>query len=90
MEITDVVLICKVLSDETRLKIVQLLMKQTLCACDLLAYFHCTQPTLSYHMKQLTQVNLVLAKKEGQWMKYSLNKEVYGLFQKFIVEVGGE
>lgn len=75
MGIEDAVLVLKVLGDETRLKIVSLLLKETMCACELLEYFQCTQPTLSYHMKQLMQVNLVTSKKEGKWMKYSIQSQ---------------
>lgn len=72
----DYALIFKALSDETRLKIIELLNADELCACNLLDQFQITQPTLSYHMKILTACNLVLARKEGSWMRYKLNSEI--------------
>ncbi|MFZ2861339.1 MAG: metalloregulator ArsR/SmtB family transcription factor, partial [Trichococcus flocculiformis] len=39
----------KVLSDETRLEIMDLLSEGEMCACALLDQFSITQPTLSYH-----------------------------------------
>lgn len=80
--------ILKVLGDETRLCIVSLLYQQPLCACDLLEHFHITQPTLSYHMKQLTTIGLVMANKEGQWVKYTLNKERYAQVHDFFTMIG--
>ncbi|MGL4345666.1 MAG: ArsR/SmtB family transcription factor [Cellulosilyticaceae bacterium] len=63
----------KVLADETRLRIIDRLSREELCACHLLEEFHITQPTLSYHMKLLTGCGLVEARKEGIWMRYKLN-----------------
>lgn len=68
-------LIFKALSDETRLKIFQMLSDTKLCACKILEEFDITQPTLSYHMKILTKSGLVIGVRDGSWMKYSLNKE---------------
>ena len=63
----------KALSDETRLKIINMLSCGEMCACDILEFFNITQPTLSYHMKILTDCEIVNARKDGSWMKYSLN-----------------
>ncbi|MDI2882344.1 metalloregulator ArsR/SmtB family transcription factor [Clostridioides difficile] len=65
-------LLFKALSDETRLKILNMLSGCELCACNILDEVNITQPTLSYHMKILSECNLVNARKEGSWMKYTL------------------
>lgn len=65
----------KALSDETRLKIVAMLGHGELCACKILESFSITQPTLSYHMKILTESGLVSGCREGAWTHYTLNKE---------------
>lgn len=70
---TDFALLFKALSDETRLKIVDMLSCGTLCACDILKKFQITQPTLSYHMKILTACGIVHANRVGAWMHYTLN-----------------
>ncbi len=66
----------KALSDETRLKIVDLLSCEELCACKILERFSITQPTLSYHMKILTECGIVLGKRDGAWMHYRINKDM--------------
>ena len=68
----------KALSDETRLKILTMLKKGKTCACKILEEFRFTQPTLSYHMKQLTDSGLVDAEKDGKWVYYSANKIILG------------
>lgn len=41
------------------------------------------KPTLSYHMKVLTECGLVIGRREGSWMKYSVNKEKVELVKKY-------
>ena len=65
----------KALGDETRLKVMDMLSKRELCACELLEKFNITQPTLSYHMKMLVKCELVNARKECPWTHYSINEK---------------
>jgi ArsR family transcriptional regulator, arsenate/arsenite/antimonite-responsive transcriptional repressor len=67
-------LFLKALSDETRVKIFDMLSDGELCACKILEDFNITQPTLSYHMKILCDSGLVNSRRDGVWMKYSINK----------------
>ncbi|MFA5474718.1 MAG: metalloregulator ArsR/SmtB family transcription factor [Acholeplasmataceae bacterium] len=68
-------LIFKALSDETRLKIIDMLSCGELCACDILDCVDISQSTLSYHMKVLTEAKLVDGRKDGSWVRYSLNEK---------------
>ena len=67
------VLIFKALADETRLKIVEMVAGGELCACKILEQFDITQPTLSYHMKILCDSGLVDGRRDGAWMRYTIN-----------------
>ena len=71
----DYALLFKALSDETRLRIIDMLSCGELCACDILKSFNITQPTLSYHMKMLTECGIINGVREGAWMHYTLNHE---------------
>lgn len=77
-------LLMKALADETRIRIFDMLSKGELCACNILEEFRITQPTLSYHMKIMCDSGLVNCRREGVWMKYSINsdklKEIIALF----------
>lgn len=65
----------KAMSDETRLKIIDMLSCGEMCACDILEEFSISQSTLSYHMKTLAESGLVNAVRDGAWMRYTLDKE---------------
>ena len=80
MNESEIAVICKALGDENRVQIVKMLTDGELCACRILEAFNITQPTLSHHMKILTDCNLVNSRKEGKWTYYSINSETFLAF----------
>ena len=66
-------LFMKALSDETRIKIFDMLSHGELCACNILEEFNITQPTLSYHMRILSESGLVVGRRDVVWIRYSIN-----------------
>ena len=90
MDTMDVVKIGKALSDENRVKILQMLTDGERCGCKLLEAFEITQPTLSHHMKILCDSRLVDARKDGKWSHYSVNRDVIREFGNYISDMGGE
>ncbi|MGD9676768.1 MAG: ArsR/SmtB family transcription factor [Vulcanibacillus sp.] len=83
----DYVIVFKALADETRLKIIDMLSHNELCACKILEKFNITQPTLSYHMKILTESELVIGVRDGAWMRYSLNQVKKKDLESFLMKV---
>lgn len=69
--------ILKVLCDETRLHILQMLSKQEMNGCEINRAFDCTQPTISYHMKLLVDSGMVHCRKEGCCSYYSVNEKIW-------------
>lgn len=69
-------LLFKVLSDENRLKIIELLIKGETCGCTLVDKLPISQPTLSYHLKMLSDHGITRSVKEGNRTNHFVNKEV--------------
>ena len=69
--------IFKALSDENRLKILELLKEKPHNASELLDKMDFGQSTLSHHMKILLNAEVVQSRKSGKWMIYSLQKEAF-------------
>ncbi len=65
------------LADETRLTILDMLSRQEMCACEIIVGVSLSQPTVSHHLKILRQAELITAKKDGKWVYYTLNAEVF-------------
>ncbi|HEY4207788.1 MAG TPA: metalloregulator ArsR/SmtB family transcription factor [Puia sp.] len=78
--------ISKALSDPTRLKILGEIKKRNEClyCVDLYENIHLAQPSISHHMKQLTDTALILSEKEGRNIKYKMNNEVIDEFIDFL------
>ena len=87
MNYADYVLIFKALADETRLKIFKMLFDGELCACKILENFNIAQPTLSYHMKTLCDSGLVDGRRDGAWMRYSINMDSFNSIKKLFNEI---
>jgi DNA-binding transcriptional ArsR family regulator len=77
----------KAINDQTRRKILQLLVDGPRNAGDIAKQFNMTKPSISHHLDLLKQAQLILAEKKGQFILYSLNKEgfspIYLWFQGF-------
>lgn len=67
----------KILSDKTRLEILDLLSCEELCGQDLLHHFHISQPTLSHHLKILSESDLVITRRQGNKHLYQLNHDLF-------------
>ena len=67
----------KLLSDETRLKCLLLIMReQELCVCELVTALQCSQPKMSRHLAMLKQSGLLTDRKQRQWVFYQISAEL--------------
>jgi ArsR family transcriptional regulator, arsenate/arsenite/antimonite-responsive transcriptional repressor len=67
--------VLKALSDETRLRILNLLYERELCVCDIVEILQISQAKASRHLIYLKNAGLVKDRKYAQWAYYSLNKD---------------
>jgi len=65
----------KALSDETRLRILMVLLKRELCVCQLQGILEETQPKISKHLRKLKDLGVVRDDRKDQFIYYSLNRE---------------
>jgi len=67
------VTICKAMSDETRLRIINILFQRTTCVCELQEILEMSEPRVSRHLGILKDAGLVDCEKRGKWCHYSLS-----------------
>jgi ArsR family transcriptional regulator, arsenate/arsenite/antimonite-responsive transcriptional repressor len=75
----------KALADETRLRILNLLVQGELCVCDIMTVLEIGQSKASRHLACLRNAGLVSDRRSGVWMHYSLAKP-RGVTQARILE----
>lgn len=83
MELLQVI---KAVSDETRIRILNLLNKGELCVCELEELLGINQSNASRHLNKLTVAKLIDYEKSGQYVYYRLNQKVIKEYQ-FINEL---
>jgi ArsR family transcriptional regulator, arsenate/arsenite/antimonite-responsive transcriptional repressor len=66
------------LSDRTRLSILERLRLGERCVCDMTDALDAAQSRLSFHLKVLKDAGLVLDRRDGRWMYYTLNPDALG------------
>jgi ArsR family transcriptional regulator len=69
-------LLFKALQDPTRRRILEMLKKCDLNAGEIAEAFRMSKPSISYHLDLLKRANLVTAKRDGQFIVYSLETTV--------------
>ena len=62
------------IGDNTRTKIIKQLRKKPSRVSEIGANFFLTQPTISYHLKALKRIGMILNKKRGREIYYFLNR----------------
>ncbi len=80
----------KILSDSTRIKIVNLLEDNELCVCDIAYILNMTKSAVSHQLKNLREMNLIKSRKVGKEVWYSLAddhvKEVFDVSLEHVME----
>ncbi|MDY7076112.1 MAG: metalloregulator ArsR/SmtB family transcription factor [Chloroflexota bacterium] len=71
----DCVEFCKALADETRQRILEMLMEREMPVSDIVDAFTMSQPTISHHLSVLKQFGLVVSRKEGKQVFYAINRD---------------
>lgn len=65
----------KVLTDETRLRIIILLAQEELCVCQLSGIMDISQPKVSKHLSKLRDMGFAIDKRKERFVFYRLQKE---------------
>lgn len=64
----------KIVSVESRLKLLCILKNGEHCVCEMMEHVDMSQSLTSHHLKDLKEAGLVVDKKRGKWVYYSLTK----------------
>jgi ArsR family transcriptional regulator, arsenate/arsenite/antimonite-responsive transcriptional repressor len=76
-EIRSTAALFRALGDPARVKIVNLLAKAdgAVCACEFEPALGLAQPTVSHHLKKLTEAGLLERERRGRWAYFSLQRD---------------
>lgn len=74
----------RAVADQTRLRILHLLLGGELCVCDIVSALDMAQPKVSRHLALLREADLVTARKDGLWIHYKLTKPTDAFHRKLL------
>jgi ArsR family transcriptional regulator, arsenate/arsenite/antimonite-responsive transcriptional repressor len=76
----------RALSDPGRIKIVNLLARsdEPVCACEFEPTLGLSQPTVSHHLKKLTEAGLLEREQRGKWAYFSLKPEATEQLERLV------
>ena len=86
----DYIRVFKALSDEQRVRVLELLCEGETCACHLLEDLEISQPTLSHHMKILCESGIVRSRRAGKWNYYAIDEDGCKHAIKLIEAIAGK
>jgi ArsR family transcriptional regulator, lead/cadmium/zinc/bismuth-responsive transcriptional repressor len=75
IEVSGLSELFRVLSDETRTKILYLLSQEELCVYDIAQVMEMTLPAVSHHLRLLKAMRLVRSRREGKNVFYMLDDD---------------
>lgn len=79
----------KILSDQTRLRIMVLLSHKEFCVCELCSILQLPQPKVSAHLAKLRDMGYVQDERQGQWIFYKLNIQDHTMLEIIKVITAG-
>ena len=77
-EAEQLALLLKAIADPTRIQLISYINASNnaeACVCNLTEPLALTQPTVSHHLKVLTEAGLIEREKRGTWVWYTVNQE---------------
>jgi DNA-binding transcriptional ArsR family regulator len=81
---TEFIQIIKSLSDDTRFKLVRLLLTHDLCVGALAKHLSISEAAVSQHLKHLREAGLVKGEKRGYWTHYMVEKSKLNALADFV------
>jgi ArsR family transcriptional regulator, arsenate/arsenite/antimonite-responsive transcriptional repressor len=68
----DLAVLFAALSDQTRLRLLNLIDGREVCVCYFVGVLGQSQPKISRHLAYLRQAGIVAARRQGKWMHYKI------------------
>lgn len=90
--------ILKALSNENRLKLYLEIAKheesdfeaQACTLSDIVKVFGLSPPTISHHLKELANADLIMTQRRGKYLVARINKETLAAVKQILAQIGGQ
>jgi len=83
----DLIKALKALSDETRLRIVNILLERECCVCEVMQALNISQSRASRNLGILQETGLLKAQRNGVWIIYSVDWQTANRYAAFLAKL---
>jgi len=83
----DFVKVFKALSDETRIRILKVLLERECCVCEVMQALDIAQPRASRNLGMLEDAGFVKSRREGPWIIYSIDEQTLSSHVASLIEL---
>jgi ArsR family transcriptional regulator len=80
----------KALSDETRLRMLNILLQRECCVCEVMQVLNISQTRASRNLKLLEEAGFLKSRREGAWVYYSLRDDAAAGFAVSLAGLTGK
>jgi ArsR family transcriptional regulator len=77
----------KALSDETRVRILKLLLERECCVCEVMQALDISQTRASRNLGLLQDAGFVKSRRDGLWVVYSINEQGMGRYSTSLLDI---
>lgn len=77
----------RVIADPNRLKILCVLQKGSKCVCEIVPAIGISDKLASHHLKQLKKIGLLTEQREGNFIRYSLDRKVIKRYKTLLNKI---
>jgi len=83
----DLIKTMKALSDETRLRILNVLLERDCCVCEVMQALGISQTRASRNLGILEDAGFLKSRRDGAWMLYSVDRDVANQYAASLVQL---
>ena len=82
----DIIKVFKTLSDETRLRMLNLILERECCVCEVMQALEISQSKASRGLSALYDAGFLKMRKNGLWSLYSIDRESLSGYESYMIE----
>jgi len=83
----DMVKAFKALSDETRIRILKVVLERECCVCEVMQALDISQSRASRNLGILEDVGFIKSRRDGLWIIYSINEQTMNKYAAYLTEM---
>jgi ArsR family transcriptional regulator len=87
MAMRDFVKLFKALSDETRIRILKVLLERECCVCEVMQALNISQSRASRNLGILEDAGFIKSRREGLWILYSIDEQRMNSYAAPLIEL---